>query len=83
MASTLLNNLFNHLNNTPFDQLLLEWSSIEELQINGPNAFLYLDFLEKSYPNPFPDINNFEINEKMTPDYLESFFLLFLPHGRN
>jgi len=77
MESSTLNWLKEYIKETPFSELKEQWSSIQEMGLNGPTVKEYLDFLHCKYSYDLHE--NYSINqiesENMTPNFLESFFL--------
>lgn len=70
--------LKDYIRNTHKDQIKAEWSKVEAIGFNGPNAFEYLQYLNQiHYPHPreYCTYTKIIFPKNMTPNFTESFFL--------
>lgn len=68
--------LEQHFANTTKEQRQEVWDEIESLNLEGPNALEFIEYIGYEYPIPYLKLtSNYNISLKMTPNFMESFFL--------
>ncbi|MBV7533041.1 hypothetical protein [Chitinophaga sp. sic0106] len=76
MKSEMLARLTEYLDNTSIEQLRKDWEEINCLEINSPNVFEYLDFLDGYSCNLEGCLSEeIKVPENMVPNFSGSFFL--------
>ncbi len=85
MENSWIEELRHHLKNEDKAKLKQEWAEIEALNLRGPNALEYVEFLCRHYtaeisPCPSEDI---EVEPNMTPNFSGSFFFVISHHERS
>lgn len=78
MRSTMLERVREYLRNTDPVILKKEWAEIEQMQLKGPKAFEYIQYVNNFYSVPISDCYFEEVitPENMTPKYSEFFFVI-------